>query len=451
MENIMNAIREAGGTPYYVGGCVRDLLVQTYPKDIDIEVFGLSPDKLKNVLSSFGVVNEVGSSFGVLKLSYKGQEYDFSLPRTETKIGEGHTGFNVKVDEMLSISKAASRRDFTINAIYMATDNSGQLSDPFGGFQDLKDRSLNATSFKFKEDPLRVLRGVQFAGRFQMTMGEPTIKMCRELLPEAGTISIERIQMEMTKWALKSVKPSMGLQVLLQTGWIELFPELHAVMGLHQNPTYHPEGCVLTHTGLVCDAAVDIAVREKLSDEDRLVLVLAALCHDLGKATTTHLSEDGRIVSPRHAQEGVEPTISLLTSMGFQKSVIDKVVPLVSCHMDHLGVTPNKSFVRKLSNRLFPSNVSQLAMLIEADVSGRAPLPKRCPDNVKAILRISQDLGVEQGKPMPLVMGRHLIDLGMNPSPDFKTLLDQCFEAQLEGEFSDLDEGIEFAKMLTKK
>ena len=446
MRNIMKAIEQAGGSPFMVGGCVRDQLMGIVPKDIDIEVFNLSSDKLIEVLKTFGKVDQVGVSFGVIKLKTDKDDYDFSLPRRENKEGRGHKGFQVEVDHTLSPLEAALRRDFTMNAV--SIDMDGNVVDPLGGIGHIHARRLVATSPKFAEDPLRVLRGMQFAGRFDMRMNKATIELCKSIFHEADTIAIERINTEIVKWATKSIKPSRGIEVLVKTGWISLFPELECLVGLGQDPTYHPEGDVLTHTALVCDAAADIATRDVLSDSDRLVLVLAALCHDLGKATTTIVDEQGKIRSPKHAQEGVAPTRSLLERMGFQESVISKVVPLVSCHMDHLGVRANKTFVRRLSKRVTPSSIAQLVRLMEADRSGRPPLPKKCPEVALDILRISSELDISNNQPIPILMGRHLIELGVQPSPEFSKLLGLAFEAQLDGEFDDLDGAILFVKML---
>jgi tRNA nucleotidyltransferase (CCA-adding enzyme) len=334
IRQIMKVVHREEGRAYFVGGCVRDYILGVKSKDIDVEVFGLSIEQLATILRHFGKVDLVGKSFGVIKLTTLENDYDFTLPRKDNKVGSGHNQFEVEVDHMMTPYEAAKRRDYTINS--MSMDVNGNLIDPFNGQEALNSSLLIATSGYFKEDALRVLRGMQFAGRFNMEVSEPTAFMCEDMKEDYGHLSLERIREEWTKWALKSVKPSMGLQFLVDTNWIPFYPELDALVGLSQDAEYHPEGCVFTHTGMVCDEAVKIADRENLNDEDRLILVLSALCHDLGKSTTTTV-EDGRIKSPRHAQEGKNPTISLLTLMGFGDKIIEKVVPLVLCHMDHLN------------------------------------------------------------------------------------------------------------------
>ena len=416
MEKIIQAITKAGGKPYKVGGCVRDKILGVDSKDIDIEVFGLDKEKLISILSQFGKVDAVGVSFGVIKLTTKDQDYDFSLPRTDKKVSEGHNGFEITVDHTLSLFEAAKRRDFTINAI--SEDFEGNLYDPHNGISDLKAKRLIATSDQFGEDPIRVLRGMRFCAIMKLEADDRTLGMCKEIYSEAHTIDLNRINGEFVKFFLKSQQPSMGLKFLKQTGWTKLFPELHNLIGCEQEHEYHPEGDVYTHTALVCDEAVNIAIRDNLSKEDRLILVIAALCHDLGKATTTFI-KNGRIVSPGHAKAGEALTISFLEKIGFVRTsnVTKQVVPLVVEHMSHIGVEVNERFVRRLSDRVAPSNLNQLVRLMEADHSGRSPLPKKCPENAKTILEVAKQLQVVDGKPKPIIMGRHLIDLGMKPGP----------------------------------
>lgn len=449
MKNILDAIVAAGGRPLFVGGCVRDSLLGIDCKDIDVEVYGLSADKLVDVLSKFGKVDQVGVSFGVIKLTTATDDYDFTLPRTENKIGLGHKGFQVEVDHTLNPMEAAKRRDFTINSI--ARDMDGNLIDPFGGESDLVYGILRATSTHFGEDPLRVLRGFQFCGRFNLVATISTLDKCEKLLPEANTIAIERIYGEVMKWALKSTVPSMGLAFLWNSKWVSLFPELEVLGHTEQDPEWHPEGDVYTHTALVCDAAVEIAVRDGLNDEDRLVLVLAALCHDLGKATCT-IVDNGRIKSPGHDQAGKEPTISLLTRMGFGEKIINQVVPLVVEHMAHIGTEPTEKSVRRLACRVAPSTINQLVRLMEADHSGRPPLPKGCPESPRKILEISKRLEITNSKPKPILKGQHLIDsLNLIPGPHYKVILDKVYQAQLDGDVVNINQALTMAEVICEE
>lgn len=245
IERILDAIEASGGTAHYVGGAVRDAFFGFKPKDIDIEVFGIEADCLATLLRPFGRVDAVGASFGVLKFTGRDEggervDADFSLPRSESKAGRGHRGFMVTPDAAMSARDAAARRDFTINALYATRD--GHVVDHFGGADDLRARVLRHTSPAFADDPLRVLRGMQFAARFDMTMADETVALCRSLRGEYDTLSKERIWGEWEKWARKGVVPSRGLNVLYRTGWIRLYPEIAAMIGVPQEPDWHPEG-----------------------------------------------------------------------------------------------------------------------------------------------------------------------------------------------------------------
>lgn len=446
INDIMGAIIEANGLPLFVGGCVRDSLLDLSPKDIDIEVFGLSPEQLIEVLKRFGKVDTVGVSFGVVKLTTTNQDFDFTLPRRDSKVNAGHKGFSVVVDHTMTLKEAASRRDFTINSI--SRNIEGHLSDPFNGIEDLQNNILRATSDHFSEDPLRVLRGFQFCGRFQLTPDPYTTIACESLLPEYVTLSMDRIHNEWVKWAIKSTKPSMGLEFLRKCGWIALYPELNALIGVAQDPEWHPEGDVWAHTLHVVDAAAEIAIRDQLNDQDRLELILGALCHDLGKPSTTVFDRE-RWRSPNHAHEGVAPTVSFLRSIGFVGqselgSIIKRISRLVYCHMDHIGVKANDRFVKRLAQRVAPSNLVQLVKLIEADHSGRPPLPKHCPQVGIDILTIGAGLNITKDQPVPILLGRHLIVAGLTPAQNFKALLNKSYEAQLDGLVDSVESALQY-------
>lgn len=447
MKQILEAIVAAGGDPIQIGGCVRDSLLGIPSKDTDVEVYGLGSSQLCEVLSKFGKVDIVGQSFGVIKLFSKEGEFDFSLPRTDNKIGRGHKEFEVIVDPGLSPEEAAKRRDFTINAIGRRID--GSLLDPFNGAQDLKDGILRATSDHFGEDPLRVLRGFQFASRFDLNTTPETIKQCQQLVEEFDTLPKERVWGEFDKWAIKGKVPSKGLNLLVESNWIEKFPELDHLRGVPQDPEWHPEGDAWVHTKLVCDEAAKIAERENLVGEDRIVLILAALCHDLGKALpinggTTEFSR-GKWRSPGHDEAGVPLTRSFLERIGCFERIIERVLPLVREHMVCASTEKvNKRIVRRLAVRLGKATIRELMFLIEADHSGRPPLPGGLPEMGKEILEVAANLQLEVSKPKGLIGGNHLIVRGLTPGPIFSLIINKCFEAQLDGVFVDEASGEKF-------
>lgn len=223
---LINRLYDQGLSPMVVGGSVRDAFSGKPSKDIDIEVYGGTINKVSNTLKKRYRVDEVGKAFGVLKVVLPdGTDIDISLPRKDSKVGEGHTGFHVQTDEDLSIEEAASRRDYTFNAM-MWSPSHAALVDPYGGEQDLKSKTLRHVSEAFAEDPLRVMRGFQFASRFDMTMDKDTVALSQRLLPEARNLADERIATEWEKFYLKGDTPSQGLSVLKQTGWDSIHPGL---------------------------------------------------------------------------------------------------------------------------------------------------------------------------------------------------------------------------------
>ncbi len=445
LKKIILAIAEAGGVAYEVGGCVRDQLLGLENKDLDIEVFHLEAATLTKILARFGRVNEVGVSFGVIKLrTSQGDEIDFTLPRRESKIGRGHRGFQVEVDHTLSVADAALRRDFTMNAIYRNLHD-GTWIDPHGGISDLKQGVLRATSSHFAEDPLRVLRGMQFASRFNATMTSDTTAMCRSLSHEYSTLALERIWNEWHKWATRAKCPSKGLRVLWECGWMEHYPEILALVGVPQDPQWHPEGDVWVHTLHVCDAAARIADRDHLDDDERVLLMFAALCHDLGKPATTQWV-DGRWRSPAHASVGVPLTESFLTRIGCPRHFIDVVAPLVAEHLVHVQSEATPRTVRRLSVRLGKASIAQLMRLVEADLGGRPPLPCEVPQSLMRWSQIADSTEVTHAKPEKIVLGRHLLDLGYSPARWFGQILELCYQAQLDGVFESETDGIAFLK-----
>ncbi len=445
LKKIIQAISEAGGVAYEVGGCVRDSLLGHPSKDLDIEVFHLDAPKLSRILSRFGRVNEVGVSFGVIKLrTSQGDDLDFTLPRRESKVGCGHRGFQVEVDHTLSVAEAALRRDFTMNAIYRNLHDQ-TLIDPHGGIPDLEQRVLRATSEHFAEDPLRVLRGMQFAARFDAVMTSTTIEMCRSLSHEYSSLAVERVWNEWLKWATCSKRPSQGLQVLRDCGWMEHYPALAALVGVQQDPAWHPEGDVWIHTLHVCDAAARVADRDSLPDDERVILMFAALCHDLGKPACTQLT-DGRWRSPSHASIGVPIADAFLTSIGCPRHIIEIVQPLVAEHLVHVQAEATPRTVRRLSVRLGKASIVQLMRLVEADLGGRPPLPTTIPETLVRIMKLAESTNVSLKKPDRLVLGRHLLHLGYSPARWFSSILEMCYQAQLDGVFSNETDGIDFLK-----
>ncbi|MBI2064786.1 MAG: HD domain-containing protein [Candidatus Yanofskybacteria bacterium] len=448
---VCEAVKERGGLALVVGGFARDAALSKFghnlkPKDIDIEVYGIDQDILKNILDKLGKLEIAGEAFKVFKLNTAKMStmLDISIPRRDSKTGKGHKGFDVTGDPYMSVKEAARRRDLTINALAL-DPLTGEILDFYGGIEDIKRKTLRATDKEtFAEDSLRVLRAVQFAARFGFSIDEDTKELCRTL--DLRELSPERIGGEWLKLLMKAPKPSIGLELALEVGVLDqLHPELKALIGVPQNPKYHPEGDVWTHTKMVIDSAVDIAGEQKLSDEEKKILLLAAVCHDLGKPATTK-EEDGKITSYGHEDAGLEPSQKFLEMLFIKKELIERVLRLVECHMFiHNAPDPSDSAIRRLAKRVYPGTIKELANLATADIrgSGRGIMDY---DKAEDVLRRAEELSVEKSKPQPLIMGRDLLEIGFKPGTMVGQTLKEILELQLDGEITSTDQAKEYAR-----
>jgi len=433
-----------------VGGWVRDQLRGRPSKDIDIEVFGIPQEQLLELLSPIGRVEPVGQSFPVYKVVPTGGSagaIDVALPRRESKRGRGHKGFEVHGDPSMSLVEAARRRDFTINAISW-DPLTGSYEDPFDGRGDLDRRLLRAVDSRtFSDDSLRALRAVQFAARFEFALEEQTAALCRAL--PLDDLPAERIWSEIEKLLLQAPRPSLGLQLALDLGIIrQVMPELLPTVGCEQEPEWHPEGDVWTHTLMVVDKA-----RELNGDLDRprlVTVMLGALCHDLGKPPTTAVV-DGRIRSLDHEQAGVEPTVSLLNRLNIHSidgfDVRAQVAGLVAHHLKP-GAFRKAPYVsdgafRRLAQKV---DLELLARVARADCLGRTG-NFDCTA-MDWFLDRARALGVEHHAPAPLLLGRHLLALGLTPGPRIGEILKLVYEKQLDGEVTSVEAGIAEARRL---
>ncbi|PTX91821.1 polynucleotide adenylyltransferase [Opitutus sp. ER46] len=432
------------GRPHLVGGGVRDWLLGLKPKDFDVEVAGTDFDRLHRALEMFGATDVIGRSFGVIKVrsATSGDEYDFSLPRRESKTGSGHRGFAVAPNPTLTDAEAAARRDFTINAIAL-DPFTGEIIDPHGGQRDLQARLLRHTSAAFVEDPLRVLRAFQLAARFDLTLAPETAALCRSIAGTYAELPVERVWGEWDKWATKAAKPSRGLAVLEETGWLAHFPEVAALRETPQEPEWHPEGDVFTHTQCCVDALVALPEYQTGTPARRRLLMLAVLAHDFGKPATTARAEKRgamRWVSPGHEAAGAAPTRAFLRRIGAPFELDDPVSALVVNHLAHQHGQAefSDSAVRRLARKLAPATIDDLAVVMRSDANGRPPI--QTPETHRRIDELvtrAHALQLADAAPKPILLGRHLLALGMKPGPEMKPILDAAFEAQLDGAFGD--------------
>lgn len=452
VKKIVAEIDHNGGRALLVGGAVRDLLLGLPVKDLDIEVHGLTIDELQATLSKFGQVSLVGKAFGVLRLhgldpAYASNELrrtgiDWSLPRVDS------AGRHPKViiDPHMSLADAFKRRDLTINA--MGIDlKTHELIDPWGGQEDLKKGILRAPDAAlFVEDPLRLFRVMQFIGRFNMKPDKQLNEICAHMSLKG--ISVERIEAEFDKLLLKSKRPSLGIRWLLEIGRLhEIFPELAATIGVQQEPDWHPEGDVFEHAMQSLDAA---AALEYTSDQEKLIVLYATLCHDLGKVTTTK-KIDGRLRSFGHEDAGVPLAKSMLKRLTRRVELIDAIAKLVKHHMDPSQFIANGAKApayKRLAKKLAPEVTIQiLAKVSLADSRGRnatssLPLTKDMPD-IDEFLRNAQQSEVVHKPEDPVLLGRDLAGI-VEPGPKMGALLKKAYEIQI-------DEGIKDKQELLKR
>ena len=456
---LAEAVRDAGGQAMLVGGSVRDQLLGIEAKDFDVEVYRLEPDLLRKLLERIGNVNAVGEHFSVYKVmvyptpasdsserqpvsgertSQERFEIDVSLPRRESKSGRGHRGFVIAGDPSMTFEEAARRRDFTINAILL-DPLTEETIDPYDGREDLKHRILRAVAADtFVEDSLRVLRAVQLAARFEMTIEPQTIAL--------SDLPRERVWGEMEKLLTLAERPSIGLDAALQLGVFEkLFPEFHELI-THQDDDTKPWENSLTHTKLALDKAVRLV--GDLPKPKRIAVMLAVLCHDLGKPFATAMVA-GADPAPEHDRSGRDATRSVLDRLGLfgvaGYDVRSQVVALVSAHKK-----PREFYDSR--ERTTDGDFRRLAQRVDLDLLDR--VSKACAMGVRSdsstvaedwFITRARALGVEHGPPAPLLLGRHLIEAGFEPGPQMGRLLRGVYELQLDGEVTTLEEALRVA------
>ena len=452
---LATTVRDAGGRALLVGGCVRDMLMGVQPKDWDLEVYNLDPAKLRELLDRFGPVNVVGEAFTVYKL---GRDIDVSIPRRERKSGRGHRAFVIEGDPAMSIVEATRRRDFTINAI-LQDPLTSEIIDPFDGQRDINQRTLRVVSpDTFGEDSLRVLRAAQFAARFEFELEPETAALCQTI--ELTDLPAERIWGEMEKLLLRARRPSIGLEWLNKFGAIDqLFPEIRSLRDVPQDPEWHPEGDVYVHTLLAVDRARELI--DDLPYAKQVTVMLAALAHDFGKPPTTDFIE-GRWRSRGHEEAGVEPTEKFLDRLNIHTidgyDVRGQVIAIVREHLkpgefykkrDEVG----EGAFRRLARRC---ELELLYRVAKADSLGRNAegVPPEKWYDAKAqewFIQRAKELELEQGAPAPILLGRHLLEMGLTPGPRMGEITRAVYEMQLDGRVRTLEEAKAAAHEILEK
>ena len=446
-RRVADAVAREGGRTYYVGGCVRDQILGRDNKDIDIEVHGVSVETLEGILDRLGERLTMGASFGIMGLRH--YELDIAMPRREKAIGRGHRDFEVFVDPFIGPEKAARRRDFTMNAL-MQDVLTGEILDFFGGREDMKRGLLrHVDDNSFGEDPLRVLRAAQFAARFGFTVAEETRALSAAM--DLTALPAERVMGELEKALLKAERPSLFFEELRRMGQLGVwFPELQALIGLPQNPAFHPEGDVWVHTMQVLDEAARLRAEAK----EPLWFMLAALCHDLGKAVSTECI-DGVLHAYGHEKLGLPLAEAFLHRLTRETKLTQYVLNMTQLHMKPNMLADcgaqTKSYMKMYDSAVCPED---LLLLARADHMGclapggdRQALQDACAQT-EDVLRQNLALYDERMR-QPYLMGRDLIEAGVQPGPQFSEALAAAHKLRLAGR--PREEQLKYALSLIRK
>ena len=420
---IAEKVKEKGGRCYFVGGYVRDALMKTENKDIDMEVHGVTSDVLEKILDSIGGRMSMGESFGIYAL--KGHNIDIAMPRKERVKGRGHRDFDVFTDPFLGTEKAAQRRDFTVNAL-MQDVLTGEITDHFGGIEDLQKGILrHVNSESFCEDPLRVLRGAQFSARFGFSLAEETVSLCKTI--DLSFLSKERVYGEMLKALLKAERPAVFFEVLRQTDALSVwFGELQKLIGVEQNPRYHPEGDVWTHTMMVLDVAAKY--RDNVNCPEGYMLT--ALCHDFGKAICTE-EVNGAIHAYAHETLGLPLIENFICRITNNKQIKKYVLNMSALHMRPNKMADMNSAVKK-TNKMFDECVApvDLVYIAAADNEGKGGTGELVSNTTFLLGRLDV---YNETMSRPYVMGKDLIEAGLVPDSNFSEILSYAHKLRLAG------------------
>jgi len=409
-RQVVGKLKSSGHHAYFVGGCVRDLLLGGQPKDYDIAT-GARPDEITALFPDSGLV---GAHFGVVLVRKLGAQVEVATFRSDHAYVDGRhpAGVSFETDPRQDVL----RRDFTINALLLDPDRD-EVLDFVGGRDDLRNRIVRAIGdpeMRFREDHLRMLRAVRFAARLDYRIDSETFDAIRRLSGLIQTVSAERVRDELVR-ILTEGAARRGFEMLDQTGLLsEILPEVAAMKGVAQPPEYHPEGDVWTHTLLLL---------EHLRDPSP-TLALGALLHDVGKPPAFRLAD--RIRFDGHVEKGVEMATDILTRLRFSNDQIRQVTALVGNHMRFKDAPRMKVSTLKRFLRL--ENFAEHLELHRLDcISSHGHL-----ENYQLVQGKLEELPQEQLKPQPLITGDDLIAAGYQPGPAFARILAAVEDAQLE-------------------
>ncbi len=461
------------GDVYAVGGCVRDIIRKVEPPEVDLLIARRPLDEIAALLKKHGRVDMVGRSFGIIKFTIDGRTYDIALPRRDTALEttapvRGHKDFVINADPFLPVETDLERRDFTMNSIALRLKD-GRLIDPFGGRNDIQAGLIRTTNPRaFPEDPLRVLRAARFASVLEFRLDPAIYEAARSV--DLTALSIERINEELFKVLLRSRRPSRGLDEFFKLGVLEpLYPELYALTMVIQDALFHPEKdgqghhTVWAHTLLTVDQAAALSGIMGFDEGKKLTLLLAALYHDAGKARTTRwdlkrgrmtVTSNGHdIQSERTARKAFERQ-RIFSWRGVDLGVITPL--LIRTHHRANELWQNREDVtRKAFNRLAAEVKGEIELVVALDAADRAgrkrALVRGLGREAKWLLAKFEELRVNRETIKPLVLGRHLIKLGVEPGPEMGRILKKLYEMQLDGVFETAPDGIRQAEKLVAR
>lgn len=434
--NIGRSIEESGGKLYIVGGASIDILNNKIPKDWDLECFMLDWDqliatinsKVDNIQSS----DLIGSKFGILKLKVDSLDIEIGLPRRDSKIGIKHKDFMVSVDKTMTIKEAASRRDFTINAIYIDSISS-QIIDPYNGAKHLAEGLLHyIDKDKFLEDPLRIMRAVQIASRKCNKISPGLASLIKENCFLIKDLSGDAVLGELTKFLMLGINPTIGMDILsLMFG---AFPKLEALASCKQSAKWHPEGNVWNHTKLVINEA--FKYREEIPEEWRLAFMFGMLLHDIGKPET---QDPVRLTTINHEIVGLKTARVFMERLTNNQDLIDKVLSIIKYHMKPKYMSPKHMEKWRRMHNICPLSIVAYVCMCDGNGRGFDNLGKNEPTFIK-VMKIYESLGKPKGRIKPVLQGRHLIEAGHKPGPEFGKLLAKAYEYQLRTGCTDIQE-----------
>lgn len=412
-KQIAQLVKEKGGRTFYVGGYVRDKLLNIENKDVDIEIHGINEEQLQDILKQVGDPISYGKSFGVYSL--KGHNIDIALPRSEKAIGKGHKDFKIDVDPFIGYKRAARRRDITINAL-MQDVLTDEILDYYNGLGDIKNKIIKQVdSNTFIEDPLRVLRVAQFASRFNFTVAQETIELCKTI--DLTYLTKERVEEELKKCLLKGKKPSIFFDTLNKMNQLDYwFKEIKELIGLKQDPIYHPEGDVYIHTMQVIDRAVKY--RDKCKSYEFMLLCLT---HDFGKMICSE-NINGRIHAYEHEIKGVPIVEKFIKRITNRKEVITYLKNMVPLHMLPNKCASDNSRIKK-TNKMFyysiePKDLIYFSYCDRGNEDNSKYLNERYEEYKSMMLK-------------PYVTGSDLIKAGIKQDKNFHELIEYATKLRL--------------------